>query len=116
MGVEFRVRAKYGLEGGGGIIGSFLVKVVIFTGEGSLGTLFPKDIILVGGEAALPFGIGEGHGIFCLCCGDRGIGIGFGLGCRGQCIDKNGEGQGRIFHVFECFTAYINVGKGARVC
>jgi hypothetical protein len=103
MGVEFGFRAKDGLEGGRGIICSFLVKVVVFTGEGSFGALFPENIVLIGGEAAFPFGVGVGHGIFCLCRCDRGIWIVLRLSCRGQCIDENGKGQGRIFHDFGSF-------------
>lgn len=112
-GIEFRIGAEDGLKGGGGIIGPFLVEMVVFSGKGAFGACLPEDIILVRGQTGLPFGVGQGHGIFGLCRDHLGVGIflmgGLGAGAEGG--QGNGEGEEEcVFHVLCLFI--INEKEG----
>src|SRR6185437_6207856 len=76
-GIEFRIAAEKELKAGGRVIGPFLIKMVIFAGEGPFRAFFAEDIVLFGSQAVFPFSVREGHWIFCFCRSLGWIGVFF---------------------------------------
>ena len=70
-------RLKLGIGGeeqvvvGGAIVGTDGVVIVVFAGEGALGTLLAQDVVLVGREEFFPLGIGVAHRKFVGLAGER---------------------------------------------
>src|SRR5580704_18586213 len=77
--MKFRIGGKQRLTAADAVVCSFGFLVFVFTGEGRLSSLLPRDVILIGVQFCAPFGVAfayffaHGHSlhevdIFCEAC------------------------------------------------